>query len=394
MEKIPETPKREKPIAARRVTFSGLPTPNFEENSDALNSNTLLPLTPENTSDEISDTGSDSLLESSDDDLVCIEDERRKIETLNKMAYRGNLEKFKSSLKRICRQLRMLNFISENYYQRDEDDIEENERREKCVKQLTAIQRTIERRTSYVMPHFGVLFSVHRFLENNSADFLIENRKLSEALCNLIETWLKNPAFHHQNYDKLLYFLRGFYEDQSCHCLKSTDTPSLNEIYTLWQYSYYFDHETLREEIILKKDYLGACYFSIILDKFEEKLTEAAYPLPALIELVSELGLDFFDNFLRKFRIPFSGPFKSYDLRKPKISYFVSSVNPADSIINQFVPLYGPYAFDLSSLTHLEPEHTKKIWEGLEEIPFWLTYFPPAFNLTLKDMRDQLSADN
>ena len=397
MNQIPETPKQDKPIPVRRVTFSGLPTPKFDENSAAFdNSSSLLPITPENTSDELSDSesNSDSLLESSDDSLECIEDERRKIENMNKMAYRGNLEKFKSSLKRICRQLRMLNFVSQYYYETDENDIDENEKKEKCVKQLNAIQRTIERRTSYVMPHFGVLFSLHRFLENNSAHYLIENRKLSEAMCNLIEAWLKNPAFHYQNYDKLIFFLRGFYEDQSCHSLKSNDTPTLNEIYNLWQYSYFFDHETLREEIIFKKDYLGACYFSIILDKFDEKLSEAAYPIPAIIELVEKLGLDFFDTFLRKFRIPFSGPFKTYDLSKPKLSYFVSSVNPADSIINQFVPLYGPYAFNLSSLTQLEHENAKKIWEGLEEIPFWLSYFPPAFNLSLKDMRDQLFSEN
>ena len=396
MENVPETPKREKPIPPRRVTFSGLPTPKFNNGSDVLDySDALLPLTPENSSDEISDSesNSDSLLESTDEDLVTIEEERRKIENMTKLAYRGNLEKFKCSLKRICRQLRMLNFVSQYHYNSEAQDIADDERKEKCVKQLTAIQRTIERRTSYVMPHFGILFSLHRFLENNPAHYLIENRKLSEAVCNLIESWLKNPAFHYQNYDKLLYFLRGFYEDESCHSLKSTDTPTLNEIYKLWQYSYYFDDDTLRKEIIIKRDFLGACYFSVILDKFDEKLSEAAYPIPAIIELVNKVGLDFFDTFLRKFRIPFSGPFKSFDLSKPKISYFVSSVNPADSIINQCIPLYGPYAFDLSSLTQLEPEHAKKIWEGLEEIPYWLSYFPPAFNLTLHDMREQLFSD-
>ena len=394
MEKIPETPKQQKPITARRVNFSDLPAPEFDEKENSPESCSLSQ-TPENTSDEFSESESTvisvSSIDTSDDELYSIEAERKKIEKLNKISYRGNLGIFKTSMKTICRQLRMLHFVSRHY---NESKIEDETKDEKSVKQLRAIQRTIERRTSYVLPHFGTLFQIHRFLENTPANILIENQKLTEALCDLIESWLKNPTFHYQNYEKLLYFLRGFYEDHSCHSLKSVGPPTLYEIKTLWHYSYYFDQENYNEKIILKNDYIGACYFSIILEKFDEKLTEAAYPIPAVIELASKLGLDFFDQFLRKFKIPFSGPFKSFDLSQQKISYFVSSVNPADSITNNFVPLYGPYAFDLSSLPKLETETALKIWERLEEIPFWLTYIPPAFNLSLNELRDQLFTDN
>ena len=332
-----------------------------------------------------------SSIDTSDDELYSIEAERKKIEKLNKMAYRGNLEIFKTSMKTICRQLRMLHFVSHHYHESKDEDLAKDE---KSVKQLNAIKRTIERKTSYVLPHFGTLFHIHRFLENTPANVFIENRKLTEALCTLIETWLKNPTFHYQNYENLLYFLRGFYEDYSCHSYKSVGPPTLYEIKTLWQYSYYFDHEIHNEKIILKDDYIGAFYFSVLIEKFNEKLTEAAYPIPAVIELARNLGLDFFDQFLRKFKIPFSGPFRSFDLSTPKISYFLSSVNPADSITNNFVPLYGPYAFDLSSLPKLETETATKVWERLEEIPFWLTYIPPAFNLPLIDLREKLFPDD
>ena len=386
-----KTPQKERRLSARRITFSSSSSRDFEpdDGRDVLSG--LVPQTPENTSDEFSsESSTDSFLESTDSQIICT----KEMEESAKLNYRKNLDEFKFSLKKICRQLKMI-YRVDFQFNKNADPFTpskiETDLIKKQLKQLGVMERTIERRTSYVIPHFSILFQLHRFIEHCPFYLLSENLDLLQKICDVIETWIKNPAFHHQNYDKLLFFLRGFYEDQSLHSLKSYDEPTLNEILNYWQYSYYFDSEVFNDKILKKKSCVEAFYFQILLDKFDEKLAQCVYPIPSLLDLGNQ-DIDFFHQFLTEFSIPFAGPFRSKSQCEKRIIYFLSSADPADHIVNKNIPIYGCYGFQLSSIKDTSTESAALMWEDLEEVPFWLTYFPPLFNFSLENIREQLSA--
>ena len=396
--KIDESLERiEKEFTPRRLSFSDIsptPTPSPTQNTEY----ELLPQTPVNSSEE-SDSDSTSISSSEISDISVNsltrlleegEINRKTIEDQTKLHYKENLERFTFTLTQICRQLRMLNYAYAHHKKADTIEDSDAGDFDKRLCQIKAMSRTIDRRSAGNKPHFSLLFELVRFLENCPSYYLIGNSEMTESICDLINSWILNPSFQVTNYDKLVFFLREFYEDQAIKKLGSHQSP-LHVIFRYWLESYYFDQDIFHEKIVTKTDYLGAFYFEILCQKFEEKMDEAFYPIPGLLDLASE-DLSFFHNFLTKFNIPFSGPYKDCDMSNQKIMYFVSSVNPTDSAANNSVPLYGSYRFDLSSLSHLNSEQAIKIWERLDKIPFWLSYFPPLFNFALEGIREQIAA--
>ena len=136
---------------------------------------------------------------------------------------------------------------------------------------------------------------------------------------------------------------------------------------------------------------LGTFYFSIILEKFNEKLCEYANQIPGLVEM-GKINLEFFHSFLEQFEIPFSGPFKS-GLGRRKLVYFVSSIRPEDALVNKHVPLYGSYEFELTAFNELEFDELLEYYEVLQTVPFWLLHMPPIFNLSLSEMHQKYHLD-
>lgn len=399
-----ETPKKEKNLVRKKLSFSELSPPKFKSRSYSLSDETeihysLLPQTPCNSSDGSENnslTGSyTSLLASSEEianGLAVNGLTITEIEENTKKAYPIFLNGFKVALQKICRQLRMLNSI----YVQDCNDsdraaiaIENEEYYGRRLKQLIAMEKIIERKTAYVEPYFSFLFDLHSFLDTCSMHFIIQDQKLNDKICDLIKIWLESPAFHHQNYEKLLFFLYNFYNGSRFLCQHAPGRSILSDIRDFWESSFYFEPRTYSELISKKQDYIGAFYSSVLLKKLEENLDAVANAMSSIIGLAIN-DLKFFHDFLNKYEIPFSGPYRNNNSNDRRILYFLSSPNPSDSVINNGAPMYGAYTFRLSSLSHLDTDTALKIWENLEIIPFWLHHIPPLFNLSLENIREKM----
>ena len=401
-----ETPKKEKSFVRRKLTFSdsNLLSPKIRApksrassvSDDNEISYSLLPQTPCNSTDgsetAYSSVGSCTSLLASSADEIANDLTNIDIDEKTKRSYPIFLNTFKFALQKICRQLRMLHSMYQQDYNESDRavfSIENEEYYERRLKQLIAMEKTIERKTAYVEPHFSFLFDLHRFLETCSVHFLVQDQKLNDKICDLIKIWLKSPAFHHQNFEKLLFFLKNFYAGNRFISQYALGRSTLGDVQDFWESSFYFSSETFSEYILKNQDYIGAFYSSILLKKFDQNLNTIASAMSSIIGLAIK-DIKFFHDFLNKYEIPFSGPYRNDDLSDRRIMYFLSSPNPSDTVVNNGAPMYGAYSFKLSSLSHLDTDTALKIWENLDCIPFWLDYIPPLFNLALENIREKM----
>ena len=305
-----------------------------------------------------------------------------------KLSYRKNWEKFTGDINTVSRQVEMLHLVARNCLVPPLSlhfDKYEKEQLEKRFRKLTAMKATIERKTAAGKPHFAILFELCRFVDNCPSNLLIS---MSSQIKDLIEAWILNPCFKFEFYDEFVLFLRNFYEDDNSDNLPISRSTDLKAIYRYYKYSRFWDENIFEEEIRSRKNFFGPVYFSVILQKFDEKILEYTHQVPGLIDMARN-NLQFLENFLQKFEIPFSGPYKSTHGGR-KFLFFISAINPGDSIINKQVPLYGVYEFNLSGYSQKDLDHVLNFWEKLETVPFWLMHVPPLFNLTLADMRDRI----
>ena len=326
----------------------------------------------------------DSLLDTSDDENIF----NSRTDEMVKLSYRKNLEKFTGNLNTVSRQLQMLHSVARNCLVPPLSlhlDKYEKEQLEKRLRKLTAMKNTIDRRTAAGKPHFGILFELYRFLDNCPSNLLIS---MSSQMKDFIESWILNPCFESQFFEEFVFYLRNFYEDDNSDNLPISRSTDLKAIYRYYKYSRFWDEDTFEEESRSRENFFGPVYFSIILQKFDEKIREYTHQVPGLIEL-ARTNLPFLQIFLEKFEIPFSGPYKSSHGGR-KFLFFISAINPGDSIINKQVPLYGVYEFDLSAYSQIDLDDVINFWEKLETAPFWLMHVPPLFNLTLANIRDRM----
>ena len=108
---------------------------------------------------------------------------------------------------------------------------------------------------------------------------------------------------------------------------------------------------------------------------------------------ILELGMmniETLENFLCKFDIPFSGPFKRITNKGLRIQMFISAVNPVDCIVNTMIPLYGVYEFRCSCL-NMTPENAQNFVNNLSLAPSWLVLYPPFFHGTVSAMKRQIT---
>ena len=167
-----------------------------------------------------------------------------------------------------------------------------------------------------------------------------------------------------------------------------TDIPKLEFIFEAWKNSSFFNEERLAL-VKEKREFSKALYFNILKDRLNADLEEAAFSLESLVQ-IGRANIGDFHDFLNKYDIPFSGPYRRSDSGYPRLVYFISSMNPTDSIVNNYYPLYGVYEFKLGSL-NIPSEDALDYWENLDVCPYWLIHYPPLFNLALDSMREQIS---
>ena len=302
-------------------------------------------------------------------------------------SYDDKLNNFEQWIKLTVRRLEMLHDLYNmqnltNTHEENYSLIVESK-----IKNLEHLQKCLDRRNAAGKTFFLLLFNLERFLSSVPSSLLISNRKICFTLCDILESWLKNSCFLEKNFNKLKQFLKAYFRDGGLIRKPGPEIPSLDSIQESWKLSLFFTEkrQTLINE---KKDYFKAFYFSVLIDRLETDLQEAAFPIESLNQQ-GQKNISKFHDFLNKYDIPFSGPFRRFDSNNPTLVYFISSLNPSDAIINNYAPLYGCYDFELKALK-LGKSQAQEFWENLEFCPYWLSHYPPWFNLDLSTLREQI----
>jgi len=252
-------------------------------------------------------------------------------------------------------------------------------RLETMFRMLEDIHSRVKRRNEKDRTGFIILFDLYNLISNNESSILMEpliHAKLSQVLSD----WMDGETlkFGSKNFDKLKLFLKGYF------MAKKDTIPS---ILAAWEKTTLFTPEKLRK-IRLNRTYIQTMYFDSLTDLIDAKVGSNVEYLPTLLE-IGQFSSTKFKDFLDKFSIPFSGPYrKILNNGELKIQYFLSSSNTIDPIINGGLPLYGVYEFRLSSLeTH--SDQAAKFVASLEALPFWLNHVPPLFNESMEFIRNQ-----
>ena len=314
-------------------------------------------------------------------------------ESFNFERYWESIYQFKYWINGTVRKLRMLHDL---YRAQNQTDflIDSNMGVQSVVvqrtkKKLANLQATLAKHNSANTTYFLLLFHLERFLSNTPSSILVMIPEINDALCHLLESWLQNACFLEEKYDSFKVFLKLFFQNGIVlrNAKNTEEVPSLKTIFEFWKNSLFYTGKR-RALIDQKRDYTEAFYFSCLKDQFSMDLEEAAFPLKSLTD-IGQTNISEFHDFLKKYEIPFSGPYKRLDIHNPILLYFISSCNPADAIVNNNLPLYGCFEFRLKSL-HLPARDAFEFWEKLEKAPYWLTHYPPIFDLTLEPLREQL----
>lgn len=249
-----------------------------------------------------------------------------------------------------------------------------NESNAEFANQLQSLHYRILRNNSRNRTSFIILFDLYRLIDNWGGS-LIEDSDVVNNLILLLNDWERSPGFEPSKFEKMKSFLRMQY------CASES---SIRAIYEGWLESDYVTWD-LNELVADEKRFLYAFYFSPLEKIIESKLKCDSAELPSVLEV----GQDNFDTlleFLDEFSIPHAGPFrKTTGGLSQRLQIFISSVNPADAILNRLRPLFGIFEFKISSLNlgnRLGVDYTST----LPVAPSWLSAFPPFLSGT----RDQV----
>ena len=304
-------------------------------------------------------------------------------------AYLDKINEFKQWVGQTVRKLKMLNELSEvqNFTERYETHL--SDLIEKKRRRLTEIGIILARRNARKRTYYLLLFDLERFLSTTPSGLLVSSPVLCRNLCDILVSWLANPCFEVQNFPKFKSFLKEFFQSGVLLRAPTPGNPPIKLIYDLWKKSLFFD-ETRNVMITRKRDFSKAFYFGFLMDRFDEDLKEAIFPLQTITEL-GRGNISVFHDFLVRHNIPYSGPYQAPDyFGGKKIIYFLSSCDPADNFANGLAPLFGSFTFNLNSL-QMPMEDAVNFWNNLEIAPFWLLHIPPIFNLSLESMRQEFN---
>ena len=137
--------------------------------------------------------------------------------------------------------------------------------------------------------------------------------------------------------------------------------------------------------MLQKRKFIQGLLWGPVFLKLETMIAENARVFPSIQE-IGTFDVSKFQKFLETFNISFCGPYKTIcplGNSRPKIVYYVSSMNHCDSIANGGFPLYGRYEFKARALNKTCEESALQFISTLEFPPFWLSMIPPIFNESL-----------
>lgn len=244
------------------------------------------------------------------------------------------------------------------------------EKREDIYQRLDSIHLRYKRRTAHGKSAFLILFSLCNFLTSLKS-FVILDKGVQFRFFNILIDLLHGPTF--KNRDPTL-FLR---------CLKSVyeiDTMNMSSLFRAWEKSPYFS-ETIAVASVkcenFDSDLLDNVYFGSFRAIVFKHLLKNLEFLPTIIEL-GQFNIRVFSDFLERFQIPFSGPYKKQESHtKVKVQYFVSSNHQLDYMFNNNHSFNGVFEFPLSALV-MRTDIAERYVEKLPILPNWINCIAPV----------------
>ena len=230
---------------------------------------------------------------------------------------------------------------------------------------------------------FDTLFDLMYILKNHCPGMIVTSSALVKRIKKILEMFLLSPSLQKDDNPAGSMFLQNYLRDRY-----NAECTSVLSIYRQWKSSYYFN-EKLLDLIKSDRRYLSAYYFGILMNYLDDRLKAESQNLTSILEL-GMTNIEELESFLVKFSIPHAGPFKRITKNGARIQMFISAVNPADSVVNNMVPLYGVYEFRLSCLNKT-PDLAQIHVNKLSVAPSWLVLYPPLFHGSLVEMRRQIT---
>ena len=280
--------------------------------------------------------------------------------------------KFSTWVSQTVRKLKMAHELYHVSTSPDQGQIsEDNEMFANQIKNLhyKVLRNNSRNRTSYL-----TLFDLYHIVENWGGS-LFEDPEIAENLILLLKDWERSPGFENSRFERMKSFLRLHF------CAES---KSIQAIYNEWLKSEYASYD-LNEIIVDEKRFIYGFYFGPLMQRIDARLNCDAATLPSILEL-GQNNFEILKDFLDEFAIPYAGPFRG---TKPigfgsKVQLFISSVNPADKILNRQNPIFGMFEFKINSLKF---SNNMDIFNALTIAPTWLYAYPPFLSGSLETVK-------
>jgi len=241
--------------------------------------------------------------------------------------------------------------------------------REKMFHKLDSIHFRLKRAREKSRSCFFALFSlVDQFMDNESVIWL--DKCVQIRFVNIMYDLLDSPCFRNSDPKNLVDYLYSFYE------VHERTMPALYEKWRLSKY-FYRPRQLIIPSGSVDPKILNLSYFSVLIYWTEKILVKNTEFLPTFSDL-GNYHIKIFSDFLEKFQVPFSGPYKkSITSDNPKLIFYVASCKKQDRLYNGNVPFHGAFTFEIEKL-RLRNDLALNYVRNLPIIPDWLMTTPPG----------------
>ena len=282
---------------------------------------------------------------------------------------------------RKCRMMSEIYHLQKNSTNPYQPKIRENVSSGNKTEILATLLSQVKERNRQNKTSFYIFRELSEFL-NSTRNLALLDSAVYSKICYIFEEFSIGPSLEPENYRILQNYHRARYMARN---------ENIGSIFAAWKRSHDYDPQ-IEHLMLYERKFTEGLLYGPVMFRLETMLEETASVIPTIMEIAS-FDITQFKRFLEKFNISYSGPYKklnTLDGGPPKMIFYVSSMNPGDSLVNGGLPLYGCYEFKPSSLNKTCQETSLQYINSLDFAPYWLTVIPPIFNESLAHFQKNL----
>ena len=246
---------------------------------------------------------------------------------------------------------------------------------------LTHLMNHVKERNRENKTSFFLFEELENILKNTTNCALLDPAIYSK-ICFILEDFALGSSLSEDNFPILQNFLKARYRARN---------SNMESIFVAWKSSN--DYSCDLEMVMLhERKFIQGLLWGPVMLKLESMLMENANVLPTIME-IGAFDVQKLRKFLETFNISYSGPYKKLcpnGSSRPKVLFYISSMNNCDSICNGGFPLYGCYEFNAAAVNKSGQESGLQYIANLDVPPYWLSIIPPIFNETLGNFQRKL----